>query len=250
MREASAKLTAIGLFGLCSWLSGACTKDGDISLSDGNLVIPFELGNDRTCDAVGVKYVRAVLDDGEYDKTVPCDNGEVRFTNIHAGAYDLEMYGLDDDKVAVMDSVAAGDLTVDVVGDGSTTIHKPDVTLTAAPAKLLVRWNFGFGTCKGLGIDRFVVKVWRGTGDDLLLSKDLPCEEEGHGTDQYREVADPDRRLGGDDVGEASVQAFDKADTAIGKPATFRFKAPGPGQAIKLSVTCSDDACRSSGTPD
>jgi hypothetical protein len=227
----------------------SCSSDDDAA-STGTLVVPFELGNDKTCDALGVKTIRAVLDDMAYVQESACDNMQVRFKDIPAGTYKVKMFGVDDKGVDIMDSVVSGDVTVNVLGDDNTVVTKPAVTLTAAPARLSVRWNFGFGTCKGIGIDHFLVKVWRENGDDLLLSANLDCNIEGEGADQYREVADDNRRLAGDEVGEVTVQALDHTNTPFGDAVSFNFKAPGPGQSIKISVKCDESACNGSGKPD
>src|ERR1700760_827656 len=101
----------------------ACSDD-DNKDTTGTLVIPFELGNDRTCDDLGVKRVRASLDDGEHTKDAPCSNGQVRFTDLPAGTYHVEMFGEDADGDDILDSVQAGDVIVNVVGRDSTTVAK------------------------------------------------------------------------------------------------------------------------------
>jgi hypothetical protein len=234
---------------LLAALLGSCSSNDD-SQSTGTLVIPYELGNDKSCDALGVKTIRAVLDDMAYVQEAPCDNMQVRFKDIPAGVYKVAMFGVDDKGVDIMDSVVSGDVTVNVLGDDNTVVTKPAVTLTAAPARLFVRWTFGFGTCKGIGIDHFLVKVWRENGDDLLLSANLDCAIEGDGADQYREIMDDNRRVAGDEVGEVTVQPLDQTNTPFGDAVMFNFKAPGPGQSIKLSVKCDEGACNGSGKPD
>jgi hypothetical protein len=218
--------------------------------STGTLVVPFELGNNRTCDMLGVKTVRAELDDKSHTAEVPCANGQVRFQDIPAGSYSLQMFGVDASGVEIMDSFTSGDVTVNVPGDDNTVVNHPSITLTAAPAHLLVRWNFGFGTCKGVGIDRFMIKVWRGSGDALLLNETLDCTQEGDGVDQYRSVDDADRRFSGDDAGEISVQPLDKTSINVGSAVTFNYSAPGSGHDVKISLTCTDGACTGSGKPD
>lgn len=231
-------------------LLAACGGDDGTGSGSDTLVVHFELGNDRTCEALGVETIRAELNDKQVVQQAPCDNGQVRFRDLPTGTYHVKLYGLDKDDVEVMDSYTSSDTVVNVAGDDQTIDLKPAVTLTAAPAHLLVRWNFGFGTCNGIGIDTFVIKAWRGTGDNLILSKSLPCTLEGEGKDQYRTIDDPDRRFAGDESGEVSIQPLDKNNVNVGKAATFDFKAPGAGHDVKLSVECEDDACTGTGKPD
>jgi hypothetical protein len=230
-------------------LLAACGDDSTDDGSAGTLVVRFELGNKRTCDAVGVAMVRAELNDMKYVQQAPCSNGQVRFRDIPAGSYHIELFGVDSSGVDVMDSHTSKQVTANVSGDDATN-QTEIVTLTAAPAHLLVRWNFGFGTCKGVGIDRFVINAWRGSGDDLLFDQTLACTLEGDGKDQYREIADPDRRMGGDEAGEVSIQPYDRSNVPIGMAAVFKFNAPGPGHDVKLSITCDEGACTGTGKPD
>ena len=229
------------------------SREGGGSGGSSTLVIPFELGNNRPCDALGIKNVRAELNEDDPEGisvTQPCTNGEVRVRNIQGGTYRVTLYGENADKVAIMDSSQIGPVTINVAGGDNTTTVKPPVTLTAAASKLYLRWNLGFGSCKGVDIESFYVKVWRSNGDELLLSATLDCEEEGDDVDQYRQVPDPNRALGGGDVGEVTVAPLDHNGTTVGMPASFKFDAPGPGKDIRLSISCTDGACRGSGKPD
>jgi hypothetical protein len=232
----------------CALLASACPINKESST--GTLVVPFELGNQRTCDALSIKTVKAELEDGMYTESAPCTNGQVRFKDLPAGTYHVQLFGLDSDGVEVMDNLSGHDVVVNVTGHDQTVVAHPSVTLTAAPAHLLVRWNFGFGTCKGVGVDRFAIQVWRGDGDDLLLDDTLPCSTEGDGVDQYRTVPDDTRLLSGDAAGEVSIQPLDNTGVNVGDPVIFDFDAPGPGHDIKLSMTCDEGACSGSGKPD
>ena len=250
MRERSGVGVAVACFCALSMHSVLAMGCGDGNGTTGTLVVPFELGNRRTCSALGVKTVRAVLDDGMFSEEAPCSNGQVRFRELPAGSYHVRLYGVDDKGVSIMDSLQSGDVVVSVVGNDTTVVTQPAVTLTAAPAQLLLRWNFGFGTCKGIGVERFVVKVWRSGGDDLLLDASVPCESEGDGPDQYRKVADRMRTLGGGESGEVTIQAMDRTSVKVGEPVMFSFEAPGAGRTIKLSLNCTEGACMGSGKPD
>ena len=232
-------------------LVGGCGgSDSKSSASSGTLVVPFQLGNNRSCDDAGVSYVVAELGNTDYVQEAPCENGQVRFLNVPAGSYEIKISAFDEEDVEVMDNHESSDGMVDVEGDNRTSEHEPAVTLTSAPAHLLVRWTFGFTTCKGASIDHFSIKAWRGGGDDLLVSKSLACNAEGSGKDQYRTIDDPDRRFSGEQAGEVTVQALDKEDVNVGPAAVFKYKAPGAGHDVRVSVECDQGACKGSGKPD
>lgn len=242
------------LLGLC-WLScslvGACGDGSADGSSTGNLVVPFNVGNSQPCDVLGVKNVRAELNDMSYVQTAPCTAGQVRFVGIPAGTYNVQLYGVDDMGVDVMDSVSDGDVSVNVTGNDQTTRRQPPVTLTAAPAHLYVRWDFQFSSCKGAHIQSFAVKAWRGSGDTLLLSQTLDCMADGDGPDGYHEIDDPERRLVGEENGEVSVQPYDLNKSEIGSPVIFKYRAPGKGYDVKVTVECDASGfCDGSGKPD
>lgn len=216
----------------------------------GVLVVPYELGNHRDCSSLGVKVVRAELDDPMYVEEALCDSGEIRFEQVPPGSYHVRLFGIDHSGVAVMDSLQAGDVPVNVVGDGTTVVADPAIMLTAAPARLSLRWNFGFGTCDSAGVDRFAITAWRSDGSALLLDTAVSCKLAGQGADQYRSVPDRDRQLAGDEVGEVNVQPLDKNGVEMGKPSTFNFAVPGPGHNVMLSVTCTEGGCKGTGAPD
>lgn len=216
----------------------------------GVLVVPFKLGNGRACEDLGVVSVRAELDDGDYVEEQDCAAGELRFQLLEPGPYDLVVYGLDGDGVPVMDSLAAGPLPVTVVGGGTTVVFDPPAQLTAAPAKLQLRWEFGFSSCEAAGIERFDISAWREDGSELLMISELACSTPGEGREQYRLVPDEDRELSGDELGEVEVQAYDAHGLAVGSPVVFAFDAPGAGREIELSLSCDAGGCDGSGMPD
>src|SRR5215471_8089977 len=114
----------------CAVLGLASCLDPDDP--NGTLVVPFQLGNRRMCDALNVESVRGELNDGKYADEARCEAGELRFQHIREGSYKLVLYGYDSDDVAVMDSLQDDELMINVVGDGTTVVSDP-VTLTAAP---------------------------------------------------------------------------------------------------------------------
>ena len=220
------------------------------STDKGVLVVPFELGNRKECKDLGVVGVRVELGDGELAQEVDCSAGEVRFNLVPKGRYDVTVYGVDDDGVAIMDSLADGPASVDVVGGNTTVVLDPPAVLTAAPAKLLLRWQFGFGSCESAAVGGFTVSAWRADGGELLMEADVPCDMPGEGREQYRLVPDDERDLSGDTVGEIDVQPYDVNDIAMGDPANFSFDPPGAGHEVKLSLTCNGGGCDGTGMAD
>jgi hypothetical protein len=150
----------------------------------------------------------------------------------------------------VMDSLAGGAVKIDVVGGGTTVVVDPALKLTAAPAKLELRWAFGFGTCESTAIAHFGIGAWRSDGSDLLMETQVDCSMPGEGHGQYRTVPDMERDLSGDELGEVDVQAYDNDAIAIGEPVTFTFDVPGAGGAVKLSMNCDAGGCKGSGAAD
>ena len=235
---------AIGVLG-----GTGCGTDHKADTS-GVLVVPFALGNHKSCEDLGIDSVRLELDEGAYVQETSCDAGEARFSKVPEGRYDLVAYGLDERGVPVMDSLATGPMAVDVIGSRTTVVLDPAITLTAAPAKLLLRWQLGFGSCESAHLGGFEISAWRADGGELLMESYVDCDMPGEGAQQYRLVPDTDRELSGDAVGEAQVQPLDVNDVAMGDPVTYTFDSPGPGGKIKLSLACDDSGCKSGGTSD
>ena len=243
----SLKLVASVAFTLSSPLA-AC--GGEPSPETGVLVVPFELGNQRTCEELGIVAVRGELNDGELVEEVECEAGQLRFDHLDPGRYMVTLYGLDGNDVPVMDRLANGPQAIQVVGDRTTVVFDPALGLTSAPARLQLRWSFGFSTCEGASIDAFAIAAWRADGSALLMESEVACDLAGEGRGQYRVVPDLDRDLSGSEVGEVEIQPHDAQGFAVGDPITFTFAAPGPGADIKLSLTCDEGGCEGSGTPD
>ena len=224
---------------------------GDVDNPEaGVLVIPYELGNLKDCESLGVEVIRGQIDDEFHVEEVDCEAGQIRFNQLMPGSYEIELFGLDEDAYAIMDSLAGGPRTLSVVGEGTTVVADPPIKLTAAPAHLKMRWDFGFGTCDSAFIDHFTVSAWRVDGSELLLEEELDCGMPGDGLDQYRSVPDGDRQLSGDEFGEVAIQAYDGNDVAVGSPLLYSFEAPGAGRFVHLSMTCDQGGCAGSGTPD
>jgi hypothetical protein len=223
---------------------------GDDPPDTGVLVVPYELGNGRSCEELGIVSVRAELDGGDYAEEMDCDTGEVRFALLEPGRYEVSLYGLDEDGVPVMDSLAVGPQTIHVVGGGTTVVFDPPAQLTAAPAKIRLRWEFGFSSCEASGIDHFAVAAWRADGSELLMTSEVACDMPGEGRGQYRLVPDVEREVSGDELGEVEVQPYDMHMLPLGDPAVFGFDPPGAGREVELSLSCDAGGCDSSGLPD
>ncbi|MDD9936535.1 MAG: hypothetical protein OXT09_23190 [Myxococcales bacterium] len=223
---------------------------GDEQPEAGVLVVPFELGNRKDCTELGVVAVRAEVNGGERSEEADCDAGMVRFDLLMPDTYEVSLYGLDVDDVEIMDSLEAGPHEMHVVGGGTTVVADPPLKLTASPAKLKMRWDFGFGTCDSAGVASFAITAWRQDGSELLLETEVPCDMDGEGRDQYRTVPDLERELSGDELGEVDVQPYDVHGLPVGDPMTFSFDAPGAGRSVRLSITCDAAGCDSSGQPD
>jgi hypothetical protein len=227
----------------------ACGDGGDDPGVPGTLIVEYVLGNDLKCDDVGVKRVRAELNDMQFVEDAPCSAGQVRFLNIPAGTYKIRMYGEDDKGVDIMDNYSVAGMSIQVSGGDMHSVPRP-IRLYAAPAHLFVRWDMGFTSCKGVGVVSFEISAWRGEGQ-LLVEQTLDCLLEGDGPDQYREIADPERRFTGSESGEVFVQPLDKEAANFGAPAVFRFNKPGAGQNVKITVDCGTTGyCGGTGKPD
>lgn len=235
-----------------AWMSAlvfsAC--GGQDAPQSGVLVVPFELGNGRTCEDLGVVAIRAELDGGDFVEEADCEAGQVRFDHLMPGRYAVVLYGLDDDNVEVMDTLVSGPQPIQVVGNDTTVVYDPPLSLTSAPAKLELRWSFGFSSCGGASIEGFAIAAWRADGSALLMESDLPCDLAGDGRGQYRLVPDLDRELSGDEVGEVEVQPHDSEGFPVGESTTFVFESPGRGQRIQLSLECTEAGCAGTGVPD
>jgi hypothetical protein len=236
------------LLGLLAVAGFGCGAEGEPDL--GVLVVPYELGNARDCESLGVVAVRAELDGGDFVEESDCDHGEVRFTQLEPGRYEAVLYGLDERNVAVMDSLEEGPAEIDVVGSRTTVVFDPAIRLTAAPARLKLRWQFGFGSCESATIERFGVTAWRSDGSELLMTTEVACDMPGDGRGQYRDVPDVERELSGDELGEVEVQPYDEHDQPVGEQVTFGFDSPGPGGEVRLSLECNVGGCEGSGAAD
>jgi hypothetical protein len=232
---------------LIAGVLGGCAEDEP---RNGVLVVPFKLGNGRSCEDLGIVAVRGELNGGEYEEEIDCSAGQVRFTLLPAGRFEVTLYAIDDDGFVVMDSLTDATTDIDVVGGGTTVVFDPAVKLTASPAQMKLRWQFGFGSCESSQIDRFAIAAWREDGSELLMESEIACDVPGEGRGQYRLVPDLERELSGDELGEIEIQPIDVNDLSAGDPVVFDFEPPGPGREVKLSLTCNTSGCEGSGALD
>ena len=220
----------------------------------GTLLVRFQLGNGTaTCGDENVITVRGTLDDGLYEADVDCaaddDEGEVLFSDVEEGEYPLQLVGLDDEGVPVVDTPV---LPVEVVfeGDKNSMEYESTVSLSTAPARLQIRWDLGVYNCESTEIYRFRIVAYGSNGMKTLLDTDLDCSLMGEGKEQYRRVPDPDRYVDGEMLDAVEVNPLDKNDVEIGDPVLFSLSPPGPGRTVNLTVECTDAGCEGSGEPD
>jgi hypothetical protein len=220
----------------------------------GELTVTYVLGNDKTCEEVGVDSVRAKLTiEGteRYSEDVDCSVGEIVIDEIEPELYDVEVLAYDDAGVAILDNLGnpLSERRVEIF-EASSASHEAE--LDARPSVLKVRWRLGdegFGNCASVGIDRFVVKAFEVGGSALLLEDTIDCEEGGDPMG-YREVPDPERLLNGTLFGEVGIQAQDASGADVGAAATFVCDPVGAGYPVELTIECSDVECTGSGTVD
>lgn len=243
-----ARPLALGVGALVTTLSLASCQ-GDTG--PGSVVVTYVLGNSKTCTEVGVADIQAVLFKGSYEKPsvsysemADCDSGEVLIESVPPGRYEVRVIGYDDAGVATFDNLgeAASQRVIEVFEAAQSDI---DQDLTARPAELKVRWRLGtdgFGNCSGVGIARFEITGYQTGGGTPLLETVIDCEAPG-GSDGYRLVPDPDRRLNGVLFGEVGIQALAANGSDVGAPAVFEFDPVGPGYPVELAIECTVAGC-------
>jgi hypothetical protein len=257
MRPTHRFLPSFSVAILLASISMVGCKDAD-ELGDAS--IEFELGNAKLCSEVNVSSIRVVLSRGEgealenlYDETFPCTDTAVIVEDIEPQAYDLLVQGLfeDPDKgtIATFDNLGAEAVERKIeIFEGS--LAQEMVLLTARPADLLVRWDFGFTNCMGAGIDRFRIRAFEVGGGNLLLEDEIDCEATSDVAGGYRPVPDLDRVLNGSLLGEVGVTALNASGTEIGEQTTFAFAPVGAGYPVKLTLNCDELLCTGTGTVD
>lgn len=220
----------------------------------GSLIIPFSIGaSSVTCENVGVDTVRMVLteiseegsaDPVSYEGEAPCADGEVEFTGIAIGNYELEVKALASDGVTVFDNEAPESLKKVEALEGQT-VTSETVELTPTPAQIFVRWDLGqFVQCANVMTQQFEVALYADGGVTKLLTAepiacDAPADAEG-----YHLVPDPDRKIDGNRVDTIDVAPQTSSGDAVGSVVPFMgLTPPGYGRPIRLTLSCTGDAC-------
>jgi hypothetical protein len=226
------------LFALALVAASGCAQ-GESGV--GELVARFRLGNEKTCEELGIVNIAAHVDEREVKQSCAAGN-EIRISGLEAGTYDVKIQGLDFKDVVVMDNGALADHVSAEVLPGGTT-NTPIVNLTNVPAHLYARWTFdgGYGTCESVNVAKFRVEAWDTSGSERLHLADIDCLLTGDG-EHYRTVEDPERKIDGRRFGEVTVQALRPDNTPFGTSVIFRLDTPpGAGYFVKLTVNCTKD---------
>lgn len=231
-------LTAMTLAGLAA-LSGCKNED------PGSLLVTYRLGNDRSCAEAGVQEIRVVLDeDNGIENSAPCAEGTVELLGLPIGTYNVDVTGIDENGVVIMDNVKDGVTKVTVKGDGKE-LTPPEIALTDAPAKLQLRWDFGFTSCENAGIEAFEIEAFDDSGSENLLAAELTCTAQPDTSDGYRAVPDPERQLNGRRLGEVGIQPLDSSGAPVGDRLIFTLEPPSPGYTVSLTMECDETGCSS-----
>lgn len=248
----STRLSSLALAALATLGLGGCTTD------PGSLVIPFSIGAASvTCDGVGVDKVEMHLieiseegsaDPVTYDAEAPCVDGQVEFSGIAVGNYELEVRALASDGVTVFDNEDPSSLKKVEALEGQT-VTTETVELTPTPAQILVRWDLkqaGFSAqCANVMTQQFEVSLFTADGvSKLLTAEPIACDAPADVAPGYHLVPDPDRKIDGTQVGTIQINPQDAMGNDIGTPIVFdMLTPPGRGRSVKVTVSCDDDVC-------
>jgi hypothetical protein len=217
----------------------------------GTLTVPFEIAyNGSDCEAAGVVRVLAVLNDGEYETEVSCDQYEIIFEDLQEGEYSLSLYGLNAKGVPIVDSLAEGLTTVTVVAY-STTTPTAALVLSETPVQLLARWDLDWGSCESRNFPEFRTQVYDPAGN-IIFDASISCNEVGSLEGEFRQIPDKKRHLVNPVIDRIEIQPTDKKGGGFGENYIVRFEdilVPGPGEAIELSFKCLQDGCYIPGAP-
>lgn len=242
----------------------ACNND----TPTGALTVPFQIGSNDVCTFknpadmdIPVEDVRIALyrpgtigsAEPVAEETVPCADKEASFTTIAAGTYEIVAEGLDANRLVVFDNV--GEMNKAEVLEGQDT-SADRVRLSLTPAKVYLRWSYGFGNsqCSQIPVKKYAVEARRDDGNSKLGEGDFACDAVTDDPDNYHLLADEGRVINGNDLDTIEITPKDASGGDVGMYASFSFAPPGPGGSVKLSITveCSDTECNlmGSGMPD
>jgi hypothetical protein len=213
----------------------------------GTVLVDYSIAyNGSTCDAAGIEKVKVVLkgETDRFDAEVDCQDYRIAVEDVDEGTYELSLFGLNHDNIAVADSLLDGPVEV-VVNAGAQAAPPPQV-LTEAPVQLHLRWGFGWGSCASRHIHAFVVEVYDKPNGKPYFSTSLPCDTLGTPPDEFRVMPDRRRRLVSPRIDRISIYPVSKRRRSLGDAFLVDIDAvevPGPGEAIPLSVRCTATKC-------
>jgi hypothetical protein len=226
----------------------ACAPDK----GPGTLVVDYTLGNNKTCEELGIERVevtayQGTLEDPTFEQTesLLCDNaGTATVPNLEPGIYSVSVVAFDGQDVAIFDNEGqtATERRVEIFEAAEASI---DAELTARPAQLQIAWRIGeggFGNCAGIGVDHFEITAYETGGGTVLLDTVLDCDLIGDAMG-FRLVPDPERALNGTSFGEVGFQGVDTAGNPVGSAAAFVFMPPGAGYPVELRIECTEMGC-------
>ena len=197
-----------------------------------------------SCEEAGVATVLAVFDDGLYQAEVPCDQYEISVNDIEKGPHLLTLYGLDADGIPIVDSLAGGETQV-LIQESKKTVQSDPIQLTEAPVALLLRWNLGFGSCNSRRFKDFVVEAFD-FDDEKIFQSRVGCTTVGALDGEFRIVPNKKRQLVDPEIGSLLVYPVAKSNKSLGEDFEVLFEdfeVPGPGEPIKLSISCNQTGC-------
>lgn len=233
-------------------LTVGCSQD------PGSLTIPFSMGATTvTCDTVGVVKVKMTLteitEEGSDSPTVytseaECEAGQVEFTGIAVGTYELDALGVAADDVTIFDNHAKESLKKVEALEGQT-VTTDTVALTPTPAQILVRWELkqgGFSAqCSNVMTKSFQAAIYADNGvNALLIAEPIDCDAAADISPGYHLVPDPERKIDGKRLDTVEVHALDASDNEVGMTLSFpSLTPPGYGRSVKITLACDDDVC-------
>jgi hypothetical protein len=233
-------------------VAGGCLVACSPDKGPGALSVEYVLGNNKTCEELGVVQIEVTAFQGtvdeptnEHSDLLNCDNDNEAFIDdIEPGIYSVSAVGYDADDVAIYDNHGQPleDRRVEIFEASETPF---EAELTARPAELRIAWRLGVGgnsNCSAVGIDRLEITAFEQDGGTVLLETEMDCEMAGD-AEGFRLVPDPDRDLNGARFGEVGIQPIDSAGNSVGDSATIIFMPPGPGYGIELYIECTDAGC-------